>query len=183
LNEALERKRLLDWQPQLASANIDIKSPTDRGYNCIAWAVGDDSKIWSPAVAVGGKQLGGYYWPDDVEVLPTVGATEKVFQAHGFVRTQISDFALETGVEKIAIFGYDVMNLVTHAARQVPSGRWASKMGENADVEHDLHDIEGDMFGEVRSIMRKDSAASSVPESSSDEITAELVVVTRRTRS
>ena len=180
MNKALERERLLDWQPHLASADIEIKSPTDRRYNCIAWAVGDDTKYWSPAVAVGGKLLGGYYWPDGTAVFPTVGATEKMFAQRGFARTELTDVALEQGVEKIAIFGYDEMNYVTHAARQVPSGRWASKMGDNADIEHELRDIEGQLLGEVRSIMRKDPEASTVEEGNS---VPELIVVRRRSRS
>lgn len=180
MNVALEHERLLDWQPQLASANIDIKSPTDRTYNCVAWAAGDDTKYWSPAVGVGGKLLGGYYWPADVEVLPTVTATEKVFEGRGFVRTALTDIALEPGVEKIAIFGQDAMGFVTHAARQVSSGRWASKMGDNADIEHDLHDVEGGIFGEVRSIMRKE--AVSTPPSVAQPAVPDLVVPRRRTR-
>jgi len=79
LDEEAERRSLCEWQPHLESRSFEVKSPTDRGYNCIAWAAGDDTKIWSPAVAVGGKMLGGYYWPD-VPTLPTVTAAEALFE-------------------------------------------------------------------------------------------------------
>lgn len=169
LDQTAERQRLCEWQPHLASVSFEVKSPTCRGYNCVAWAAGDNTKIWSPAVAVGGKLLGGYFWPRDAPKLPTVAAAEAVFEGRGYVRTGIDDTEGEIGVEKIAIFGYDTMGLATHAARQCSSGHWASKMGDYADIEHALHDIVGGIFGEVRSVMRRDLGA------------AELVVVPRRT--
>ena len=177
LDEEAERRSLCEWQPHLESRSFEVKSPTDRGYNCIAWAAGDDTKIWSPAVAVGGKRLGGYYWPD-APTLPTVTAAEALFERRGYVRTHVGDTSVEPGVEKIAIFGYDSMGLLTHAARQCASGRWSSKMGDNADIEHTLRDIEGGIFGEVRSLMRKDPKVESFP----SDPPPHLIVVERRAR-
>lgn len=178
LDEAAERECIHEWMPHLTTVPFDVKSPTDRGYNCVAWAVGDDTKIWSPAVGVGGKLLGGYFWPEPAPKLPTVNATEMVFELEGFVRTDIGDTAPEPGVEKIAIFGYDEMGLVTHAARQTASDRWSSKMGDCGDVEHELRDIQGGVLGELQSVMRKDPNV----EPSSGGPTTSLVVVERRTR-
>ena len=177
LDEEAERRALCEWQPHLESCSFEVKSPTDRSYNCIAWVAGDTTKIWSPAVAVGGRMLGGYYWPD-VPKLPTVTAVEAVFERQGYTRTDVGDTAVESGVEKIAIFGYDAMGLLTHAARQCASGRWSSKMGDNADIEHTLRDIEGGIFGEVRSLMRKDPKVDPPP----NDWSPGLVVVERRTR-
>ncbi len=178
LDEEAERSSLHEWQPFLWSRHLQIRSPTDRRYNCIAWAAGDNTKPWSPAVGVGGKLLGGYYWPDHAPKLPTVTAVEELFEGFGYVKTHLGDTAVEAAVQKIAIFGYDSMNFVTHAARQCVSGLWSSKMGDNADIEHALHDIEGGIFGEVRSLMRKD--LNRYP--SSHEPAPSLIVVERRTR-
>ena len=49
---------------------------------------------------------------------------------------------LETDFDKIAVFAND-QGIPTHAARQLPSGRWSSKLGELEDIEHDLRDLEG----------------------------------------
>jgi hypothetical protein len=164
LDEAAERRTLCEWQPHLEFVSFEVKSPTDRGYNCIAWAAGDDTKIWSPAVGVGGKLLGGYHWPPGPAAqFPTVAATEAMFEGRGYIRTQVDDVEVEESVEKVAIFGYDSMGLVTHAARQCSSGLWASKMGDNADIEHSLRDVEGGIFGELRSVMRKDPEAAPPP--------------------
>ena len=177
LDEEAERRSLCEWQPHLKSSSFEVKSPSDRRYNCVGWVAGDNTKIWSPAVAVGGKMLGGYYWPDYAPMLPTVTAVEAVFEHEGYVRTAVGDTAVEAGVHKIAIFGYDSMGLVTHAARQCASGLWTSKMGDCADIEHTLRDIEGGIFGEVRSVMRKDTK---VDPSLSDR-SPRLIVVERST--
>lgn len=177
LDEEAERRSLYEWQPQLEWRSFEVKSPTDRRYNCVAWAAGDNTKFWSPAVGVGGKLLGGYYWPDYAPMLPTVTAVEAVFEHQGYVRTHVGDTAVEANVQKIAIFGYDSVGLATHAARQCASGLWTSKMGDYADIEHMLHDIEGDIFGEVRCLMRKDSKADPSPSDRSPR----LILVERRT--
>jgi hypothetical protein len=36
-----------------------------------------------------------------------------------------------------------------HAARQLPTGHWTSKLGESEDIEHRLHDLEGLIYGQV----------------------------------
>ena len=45
-----------------------------------------------------------------------------------------SDGALEQGIEKIAI--YTLNGKPTHAARQLPSGDWTSKLGKWVDIQH-----------------------------------------------
>jgi hypothetical protein len=34
-----------------------------------------------------------------------------------------------------------------HAARQLPSGRWISKLGPSEGIEHRLHDLTGMVYG------------------------------------
>ena len=42
-----------------------------------------------------------------------------------------------------------------HAARQLPSGRWTSKLGFLEDIEHALHDLEGTEYGAVVLVMKR----------------------------
>ena len=42
-----------------------------------------------------------------------------------------------------------------HAARQLPNGRWTSKLGELEDIEHVLHDLEGAAYGSVVLVMKR----------------------------
>jgi hypothetical protein len=57
-------------------------------------------------------------------------------------------------MEKIAIFA-DATGSPTHAARQLTSGRWTSKLGEAEDIEHELRAIEGDIYGTVVAILKR----------------------------
>ena len=61
---------------------------------------------------------------------------------------------LEAGFEKIALF-VDNRDTPRHAARQLPNGRWTSKLGELEDIEHGLHDLEGAEYGSVVAVMRR----------------------------
>jgi len=42
-----------------------------------------------------------------------------------------------------------------HAARQLPEGRWTSKLGELEDIEHALHDLTGTVYGSVVLVMKR----------------------------
>jgi hypothetical protein len=42
-----------------------------------------------------------------------------------------------------------------HAARQLASGRWTSKIGVLEDIEHDLRDLEGDEYGKVVVVIKR----------------------------
>jgi len=62
--------------------------------------------------------------------------------------------AVESAFEKVAIF-VDAGGEPTHAARQLPSGRWTSKLGTLEDIEHDLHALEDSRYGSVALIMKR----------------------------
>jgi hypothetical protein len=57
--------------------------------------------------------------------------------------------AVEPGWERIALYG-TADGVLTHAARQLLNGRWTSKLGCWEDIEHGLHDLEGEAYGTVQ---------------------------------
>jgi hypothetical protein len=62
---------------------------------------------------------------------------------------------IEEGFEKIAIFA-DLSGEPRHAARQLPSGAWTSKLGEHVDIEHDeVAAVGGVFYGEPAVYMRR----------------------------
>jgi hypothetical protein len=155
-----EREALLAQQPTLADASYDITSPSTARYNCVAWAAEDNQRNWSPAPGPGGKLLGGFYWPETVEMLPAVSAVEAVFRLLGY--EPCDDGSLEAGIEKIVIYG-DALGMALHAARQMRSGRWTSKMGDLADIEHDKpEEVEGGLYGRVRRYMARQKAPAEI---------------------
>ena len=128
--------------PGLAQTGYEIASePTDE-YNCIAWVVGDNTEWWS--------HLPGYRWSD--QRTPDVESLVQLFIEKGFEVCVNDD--LESGYEKIAIYAMD--GRWSHAARQLPNGRWASKLGIYEDIEHPTTEgLCGDLYGDVHCTMRR----------------------------
>ena len=137
--------------PNLVRGGYQVTSPPDRDYNCIAWAVGDATNWWWP-----GTDLAEEYWPPDVTREVTLVAFQAAFASVGF--SVCSDEEPESEWEKIALFA-DALGKPTHAARQLSAGRWTSKLGRAQDIEHDLHDLGGEVYGSVVLLMRRPRAA------------------------
>ena len=68
---------------------------------------------------------------------------------------------MEAGFEKIAFYAAPD-DTPTHVARQLPNGRWTSKLGSWEDIEHaterDVEGIGAFRYGEARRFMRKPRA-------------------------
>ena len=116
---------LLGEFPGLASGYRTTSQATDE-YNCIAWAAGRDDCWWWPG------HLDGF-WPPGVPAVATLAAFEAAYRFLGYELCPSGGF--EPQFEKIAIFS-DADNVPTHAARQLMSGRWTSKLGREVDIEH-----------------------------------------------
>lgn len=145
--------------PHLNSDNHSITSRATRRYNCIAWAASETetNRRWDP------DPQGIYYWPPGV---PRRITLEAVVQAYGTLGFHLCfSTAAENGVEKIAIYGktqrdpqtgIDVI-VPTHAARQLASGEWTSKLGDFEDITHqNLADLNG-LYGEPVAYMERRS--------------------------
>jgi hypothetical protein len=136
---------LEDYFPDLHSRGYAITSPATGDYNCIAWAAGKtDSWWWPDAMGVGA-------WPDEAPRLETVDAFVAAFQSLGYASG--ADETLEAGYEKVAL--YALAGVPKHAARQLPTGRWSSKLGELEDAEHSLDGLAGAWYGTVIHILRR----------------------------
>ncbi len=131
--------RELAWCFERPNAVTPTSERTDR-YNCFAYAAGDESRNWDP--------FGGY-WPATAPRERTLPALVAAFATLGYA--PCADGRLTPGVEKVAVYvklrGSRDPAEVTHAARQLASGRWTSKIGEHIDVEHDLDDLRGSAYG------------------------------------
>ena len=67
------------------------------------------------------------------------------------------DGALEDGFEKVAIYGWSP-NHIKHAARQLNTGRWTSKVGNLEDIEHSTPvELECVTYGIVVQYMRREA--------------------------
>jgi hypothetical protein len=129
--------------PRLTEHNHRVTSPPTPDYNYSAWAAESTERWWQP----------GVFWP--IEPHPDDYGLEILVQAFvslGF--EQCDDGAFENGYEKVALYGSAF--LYTHAARQLPNGRWTSKLGRSEDIEHDSpDDLEDGVYGGVHQYMRR----------------------------
>lgn len=135
--------------PRLAPDNNEITSPSTPRYNCIAWAAGDAERCWWPDAD------GVAYWPGGVPRAETVEAFVDAFRTLGY--GPCDDGELEPGHEKVALFAH--LGLPTHAARQLPDGRWSSKLGRSVDIAHALDALDGPLYGAAVLFLRRRSTA------------------------
>ena len=142
--------------PGLRGTAYRITSPPTDKYNCLAWAVGVTDAWWWP-ISKHGKLV---HWPAGVAREETVDAVRAALGTVGFV--PCDGERPEAGFEKVALFA-DARRTPTHAARQLPDGRWTSKLGQADDVEHDLRALEGDVYGTVVLVLKRPLSAAISP--------------------
>jgi hypothetical protein len=150
-------KELRRLFPKLIEGEYQVTGDRTREYNCIAWAAGVTDAWW------GASEDG--VWPEGIPTDGTITSVIRLYEALGY--KTCADASLESGYEKIAIYG-DVMGY-THAARQLPSGRWTSKLGGLEDIEHASPDtLVGDEYGYVVQIRRRALPPAQQPQEQSD---------------
>jgi hypothetical protein len=69
------------------------------------------------------------------------------------------DGELESGFEKVALFA-DAHGRPKHAAKQLPNGKWSSKLGLEEDISHILWGLEGADYGNVVQYLKRQIASS-----------------------
>lgn len=146
LMDKAELERLF---PALRESSFRITSPPAGEYNCIAWAAAETGRWWWPAQ--------GYHWPESIPKEPTLTAFRQMYESLGFRECSSPD--RDDGFEKVAVFTGPA-GTPTHAARQLPNGRWTSKLGREDDIEHDLSALEGSWYGRVALLLRRSSEGS-----------------------
>lgn len=144
-NLSAEAKK--SWFPQLSEGSYVITSEATESYNCIAWAAGEMTRKWDPSFS------DGRFWPPGLCRDFDLGCFIEMYQAQGGY-LPCDNGSSEEGFEKIALYVGDD-NEVKHAARQLPSGKWTSKLGDFEDIEHDLEALEGGGYGTVKQILKR----------------------------
>ena len=136
--------------PNLHPGNHQITSPSDEHYNCIGWAAGRDDQWWDPSESADLEE--DDFWPANAPRDYKLTSLIATYESVGFV--VCADGTQEDGIEKIALYadGDEYM----HAARQLDTGRWTSKMGEGEDIEHETpEDLAGPCYGQVAAFMKR----------------------------
>lgn len=133
--------------PDVADWGYEVTSDITCGYNCIAWAAGDDTRQWWPS-----PEDGSAYWPDEAPRTLSMDAFEAAYATLGYAVCEGEEH--EIGFEKIALFA-NSSGEPTHAARQLDGNDWTSKVGRLQDIRHPLRALEGESYGRVVRVMKR----------------------------
>lgn len=131
----------------------DNVSPQTDSYNCIAYAMGIQTRKWWPATWL----KDDYDWPEHLPRQDQFQETLDNFtQAFELLRYRVcKNPNLVSGIEKVAIY-VGPWNNPLHAAIQLESGVWASKCGDFEDIQHkSLQSLEGNTYGKVARYMHR----------------------------
>ena len=131
--------------PNLQRENYKITSPQSTDYNCIAWAVHDIDTWWWPD----SNNIG--YWPQNAPRQVSLEAFIKAFETLSYKVCNSGEY--EDGFEKIAIYTKD--GKPTHAARQINSFYWTSKLGINVDIHHEIDGVSNSHYGSIAIFMKR----------------------------
>ena len=135
--------------PNLSKDGYRVTSQRDKRYNCAAWAAGEENteKWWEP------RKGKGYHWPNEAPFNIRLGSYVKAYESVGF--SECDDGEPETGFEKIVLY-QDADGDFSHAARQLESGKWTSKLGPQEDIEHTTaKGAEGGIYGRVAKFLKR----------------------------
>jgi len=131
--------------PLLKENVYEIISERTNDYNCIAWAAGETENRWWP-------NNPDFHWPDHAPNEETLDAFITCFQNLGY---KICDTdKLESGFEKVALY-IDENSKPTHASRQLPSGKWSSKLGPQHDIQHTYNGLDSVKYGTPVKILKR----------------------------
>ncbi len=145
---------LLDLFPNLTAFNHEITSEKTIKYNCIAWVARSTDRWWQP----------GIHWPI-MSSREDIGIGDLVLAFRSLGYDECPDGSFEEGFEKLAIYGSGFM--YTHAARQLPDGRWTSKLGQLEDITHSTTEaLECSDYGKVVQFMKRPFRPERQPQAS-----------------
>ena len=134
----------IDEFPNLYNEGCEVVDRPSVRYNCIAYAAGDTGQWWWPDE--------DNHWPPWATRDERMDSLVEAFVGLGYERCDDSD--PEDGYQKVALYGFQ--DQFEHAALQMPSGRWRSKMGQGPVIEHrNPESLAGGMYGNPTVYMRR----------------------------
>lgn len=154
LNSVSNRESLISIFPDLAKdPNFCITSPDILAYNCIAWAMGFESRwvshIDEPYLDPIAEKF--VWWPEGVEISSRCEALVSAFITLGFEETDNCEF--EPLYDKAIL--YRKGDQWTHASRLIANGIEHSKFGGLWDAQHSNNVFLNSPYGIPYAYMRR----------------------------
>ncbi len=149
-----EKKLFKEIFPDLDVDKTVVTAPATMDYNCISWTVGETKQwFWPPKM---------YYWRH-----PDQSAFDLFYEKNGFVRAEKGE---------IAVWGKLDGYLLTHGCVSGPGHgpSWESKCGDLAQIQHELSELEGNIYGKPVSFYTRAGDAPAMQKFELMEITTEM---------
>jgi hypothetical protein len=136
--------------PVLTKRNHSVESDWNPAYNCIAFAADVTHIKWWPAFS---KDA---FWPPGAPYSETLESFIKAFNTIGYVECNDGDYV--EGIERIALYTHDGTRggRPKHAAKQIDSMLWASKLGNSYDIKHHRVAVSGGLYGRIAAYMSRE---------------------------
>lgn len=135
---------------------VAVTAAPSTAYNCIAWALGQRNEWWEPH-SPGSIAVGQGYWPAGLPHNRDPQTLRVLFCQEGFADCENGN--LDQNLVKVALYRIPDGNgsyRWTHAARQLKTGLWTSKLGNSYAVIHRKpDDPDGDLYGSVYAYLAK----------------------------
>lgn len=140
------------------SQDAVVVGPPDIHYNCIAYSI-NCTKLFIQPIEKRFQpvkhNLDGTidFWPTELECSWELSNILKFYRMFKYELHENDNYTMK--FRKIALFCNPNTNDVTHAALQIGPNIWRSKLGPATLLQHQLYDIEGEIYGEVRCFVRR----------------------------
>ena len=147
-------KELRGVFPNSTGSRLDLTSEEDINYNCASWALEENHRWWEPYGLILPAPSPPYHWPPELPQDNKAATYVRLFEMNGYELA--ADESLEQGYKKVALYIRDVN--FQHAARQLSTTKWTSKIGKHEDIRHELRALERDGpygYGTASIFMRK----------------------------
>ena len=151
-----ESINLSDYPNIINGINFKIVEQDDINFNCIAHSLGiRNMSIW-PA------KLELWVWDKSLPYINTINNFVNLYRKFNYEICE--DSSWEPDYDKIALYIsiLSCRNTVSHAAKQIDSYWWSSKMGGDELFEHDLEAIENKNVGTKYVFLKRPKNLSSL---------------------
>jgi hypothetical protein len=147
-----EKKDFKEYFPNINVEKAVVTAPATQDYNCISWTVGETQQwFWPPSMYPGVKEEEAF---------------DKFYGSYGLIQAPQGEVARWRNNEGL-----------THGCVSGPDHgpRWESKCGSDLRIQHDLEDLEGDVYGHVDAYYTKKGDARTMASHEPVEISQEVL--------
>jgi len=156
-----EEQRAEKWPHLILGENFEFTSPKKRGYNCVAYALGEVNKDIDMLALSKRIDLTPFGLSND-KLDHSINGYIKLIS--GLYSYEVCDNSeVEENFDKIVLFeGLDEDGDISflHIAKQLDNGIWTSKMGAFEDIEHLTPDAVNGLYGQPKVFMKRKKGLS-----------------------